>query len=609
MDDIRRVPYGRPALSSGVAHAHHMSPYHHRRLAPRVAGASLGQAGQRACGCGGRSRRRGRICRARCWSGAHSTIQSYPARPDNSGLALGRAALHADANLIGRRLSIPIDIDVFTDGTRRGAAVLAPSELDVIGGVTSTWRVRPGALEIGVRGEQDLPVDWEGSIQSYVDARVRYLYSVAAVRPSFGAALGDGDLSGWFTVGYFAINQTYADRPDLSGLALFRYQAHAELSLWRDIVSFALDANLFTDRRSSDVVAPSELDLTPELILRRAPLEFHVAFESDMPIDRPGAPQSFAYALVSYSFELSGRPPHPLETRARPARALSRLEVDQLDVAKRSAQKPSRYFSKRARRVGREQANAAGSRRQSSIEIPVEDEGSNVCGGGDGAVDDGDVLADSLADGFLDDGPEKWVVRASEQDDVDTSVREGFDVASHDELWHFAFRPAFFGEGNEQRSGVADAIDASRTLRHRPRVRSGCDRPRSGENPDATRAGGFDGRSSAGLDDGEDRDIELDAQSFRCDRAHRVACDDEGLHPASHEVLGAGERVPDDGRSSFRSVGDARGIAQIDDVLAGESFAQRSYDGQTAESGVEDTERGLAVDGSRGRVGHAPARS
>jgi hypothetical protein len=248
-------------------------------------------------------------------AGAAFYNPTYPARPDNSGLALGRAAMHADVDLIGRRLSVPIDLDMFTDGTRRGAAVLAPSEFDVIAGVTSTWRAGPGAWEFGVRGEQDMPVDRGGLTQSYVDARVRYLYSVAAVRPSFGKALGNGDLSGWLTLGYFAVNETYAARPDLSGLALLRYQAHAELSVWHDIVSVALDANFFTDRQASDVVAPCELDLTPEIILRKAPLELHVAFESDMPLDRPGTPQSFAYALIAYSFELSGRTTSPLETR------------------------------------------------------------------------------------------------------------------------------------------------------------------------------------------------------------------------------------------------------------------------------------------------------
>jgi hypothetical protein len=40
---------------------------------------------------------------------------AYAARPDNTGLALMRYAGHRDVDLIGSRLSIPIDINTFTD--------------------------------------------------------------------------------------------------------------------------------------------------------------------------------------------------------------------------------------------------------------------------------------------------------------------------------------------------------------------------------------------------------------------------------------------------------------------------------------------------------------
>src|SRR3954453_4549511 len=40
---------------------------------------------------------------------------TYAARPDNTGLALFRYAAHADIDILGRKLSIPIDVNVFTD--------------------------------------------------------------------------------------------------------------------------------------------------------------------------------------------------------------------------------------------------------------------------------------------------------------------------------------------------------------------------------------------------------------------------------------------------------------------------------------------------------------
>ena len=109
---------------------------------------------------------------------------SYAARPDNTGLALFRYAAHADVDLIGPKLSIPLDINVFTDRQRGGALIFAPTELDVIGGLTTTWKLGVGGFELGARVEHDRPVDTGTFNQTYVDARARYLYSFAEVVPS-----------------------------------------------------------------------------------------------------------------------------------------------------------------------------------------------------------------------------------------------------------------------------------------------------------------------------------------------------------------------------------------------------------------------------------------
>ena len=82
----------------------------------------------------------------------------YAARPDNTGLALFRYALHLDVDLLGRMLSIPIDINVLTDRERKKALVFAPSELDLIGGLTSTNGLSKGFdLELGARVEARPP--------------------------------------------------------------------------------------------------------------------------------------------------------------------------------------------------------------------------------------------------------------------------------------------------------------------------------------------------------------------------------------------------------------------------------------------------------------------
>jgi hypothetical protein len=253
---------------------------------------------------------------------------TYAARPNNTGLALFRYAAHADADLIGRRLSIPIDINMLTDRHAKGVRIFQPSELDFITGLTSTWRAGPGALEVGARVETDQPADGTSSYsQSYVDARARYLLSLATVSPSVGKALAGGDVSGWGTLGVFAVNPTYAARPDNSGLALMRYALHVETSIFDKHAAIGLDGTMFTDRKTRPFT-PSELDFTPELIGRLSDFELHVAFEHDSPLDRrgtrPGYTQSFLYFLAVWTFDAVENPTEPPpDERARDVKRLN----------------------------------------------------------------------------------------------------------------------------------------------------------------------------------------------------------------------------------------------------------------------------------------------
>jgi hypothetical protein len=116
-------------------------------------------------------------------------------------------------------------------------------------------------------------------------------------------ALHNGDISGWVTLGGFLFNPTYAARPDNTGLALLRYSLHAELSTFDDLFSLGVDGTMFTDRLVN-VVRPSELDFTVDLIFHKGPFEVHLAWERDMPIDGPGLVQQFVYLLGVWSFDL-----------------------------------------------------------------------------------------------------------------------------------------------------------------------------------------------------------------------------------------------------------------------------------------------------------------
>jgi hypothetical protein len=235
---------------------------------------------------------------------------SYAARPDNTGHALFRYAAHADIDLIGSRLSIPLDVNMFTDADLPGLAIFKPTELDLIGGVTSTWPLGMGAIEFGSRVEHDRPVDQGTFTQTYVDFRTRYLYSLA--RSWTDLADRGMDIKGWATLGAFIVNPTYAARPDNTGKALLRYALHGEYSILNDLLSFGLDATMFTDRETA-VFRPSELDFTPEVIVHLEPFEFHVAYETDVPLDRDGLTQTYVYALGAWAFDFQ-KDPKPTET-------------------------------------------------------------------------------------------------------------------------------------------------------------------------------------------------------------------------------------------------------------------------------------------------------
>jgi hypothetical protein len=232
---------------------------------------------------------------------------SYAARPDNSGLALFRYALHADVDVIGQKLSFPLDVNLFTDSTRHGGLIFVPTEGDVIAGVTSTWPALKGSIELGLRFEHDRPLDRTGFSQTYVDFRGRYMYSLAAHLPKVRDMLGGGDLRGWATVGTFLFNPSYAARPDNTGLALFRYAAHSELSFWSDHVAVAVDSTYFTARERQHFV-PTELDLTLELIGHYKSTELHIAYERDMPVGSGGLVQQFVYMLAGYNFDFKAKP-------------------------------------------------------------------------------------------------------------------------------------------------------------------------------------------------------------------------------------------------------------------------------------------------------------
>lgn len=238
---------------------------------------------------------------------------SYAARPNNTGNVLLRYGLHIDADLYHRWLSISYDLNVFTDRSEGARSPIAPTEHDHIVGLLSTLSL-PRHLELtfAVHYETDQP-GYEargrlratrpdcgagrpppprcydvGYSQSYVDAYARLSYTRGIL--ALSAALGG-----------FLWNNTYAARPDNSGLALLRYVLHGELTLRKWLV-LRLDLNFFTDREDKYVV-PTELDLTSELAVRLRAFELRFVGEMDLPLGNyPGGAHPAAVAGVKQAY-------------------------------------------------------------------------------------------------------------------------------------------------------------------------------------------------------------------------------------------------------------------------------------------------------------------
>lgn len=228
---------------------------------------------------------------------------SYAARPDNTGLALFRVAPHFDFDLIGHRLSIPLDLNLFTDRQRDGAEKLIPTELDVITGLTSTWGLfKAGAIELGARYERDMPLDQGNFSQSYVDARAKLLVGLTDTHPALGEFFGENAVNLSATLGYFAYNPTYAARPDNTGIALLRYAAHLDVFVPKAYLGLYLDTTFFSDKEAEHMLRPTELDLTVGVALRLEPFELSIAYERDMPLDRGNYTQEMLFLYASWAF-------------------------------------------------------------------------------------------------------------------------------------------------------------------------------------------------------------------------------------------------------------------------------------------------------------------
>lgn len=221
---------------------------------------------------------------------------TFAARPNNTGLVGMRYMLHLETELYKEYLQVYTDQNFFSD-RKKGWIELSEWDATVaLTGSLGNWGWR-------LQYERDAPLDTSGIKQIYADTLITYRAPALKQFDWWRTHLPFQNLSAYAGAGWLFYNQNYFARPDNTGRALFRYVAHADLDLYKNMAVLFADTNLFSDRSSSDPVSPTELDLVIGLAFRYKDAELAFIHEQDMPLDRGGLVQKYTAIQLRYAFE------------------------------------------------------------------------------------------------------------------------------------------------------------------------------------------------------------------------------------------------------------------------------------------------------------------
>jgi hypothetical protein len=225
---------------------------------------------------------------------------SFTARPDNTGLVGMRHMVHLETDLYKHYFTFYTDQNFFSDRTHGWIKL---SEWDTTYGITGLvehwgWRVQY---------ERDAPFDKNGLKQIYWDTLLTYHFQAAQDSQWWGRVLPNQNLTAYAGPGWLFYNRSYFARPDNTGVALFRYVAHFDFDVYRNLVIVFGDVNMFTDRTARSRIRPSELDWILGVALRWHSLELSVYKEQDRPIDRSGLIQGYWAIQLRFAFDWAKR--------------------------------------------------------------------------------------------------------------------------------------------------------------------------------------------------------------------------------------------------------------------------------------------------------------
>ncbi len=207
---------------------------------------------------------------------------SFAARPDNTGLVGLRHMAHLETDLYKQYLTFYTDQNFFSDRNKGWITLTEWDMTYALTGLIGRWSWR-------IQYERDAPLDRSGIQQIYADTLVTRRFLAAEDLSWWQSHFPNQNVTAYAGMGWLFHNSNYYARPDNTGLALFRYVAHFDANLYKNMVVFFGDFNLFTDRELSNKLKPTELDWIVGLAVRFKDYEVSVYREQDRSLDKPNS--------------------------------------------------------------------------------------------------------------------------------------------------------------------------------------------------------------------------------------------------------------------------------------------------------------------------------
>lgn len=235
---------------------------------------------------------------------------SFAARPDNTGLVGLRHMLHLETDLYKQYLTFYTDQNFFSDRTDGWIKLTEWDMTYAFTGLIDRWGWR-------IQYERDAPLDRSGIKQIYADALLTSHFKAVDDLSWWRTKFPNQNFNAYAGFGWLFHNSNYFARPDNTGRALFRYVAHFDADLYKNMVVLFGDFNMFTDRELDNKLKPTELDWIVGLAFRfKDDYELSVYREQDRPLDRPGTlvqeywavQLRFAFDVPKLSFKRDSKP-------------------------------------------------------------------------------------------------------------------------------------------------------------------------------------------------------------------------------------------------------------------------------------------------------------